>query len=41
MFFTSFKEINKWRRDVNRLLSKVINRLRKELDKLLSKVKKG
>ena len=41
MFFTSFKEINRWRRDVNRLLSKVINRLRKELDKLLSKAKKG
>ena len=37
MFFTSIKEINWLRKEINRLLSKGINRLRKEIDRLLSK----
>ena len=37
MFFTSIKEINSLRKEINRLLSKQINRLRKEINRLLSK----
>ena len=45
MFFTSIKEINRLRKEINRLFSKVINRLlhkvisrlRKEINRLLSK----
>ena len=37
MFFTSVKEINRLRKEINKLLSKEINRLRKEINSLLSK----
>ena len=37
MFFTSIKEINRFRKRINRLLSKPINMLRKEINTLLSK----
>ena len=37
MFFTLIKEINRLRKEINRLLSKGINRLRKEINRLLSK----
>ena len=37
MFFTSIKEMNRLRKEINRLLSKRINRLRKEINRLLSK----
>ena len=37
MFFNSIKEINRLRKETNRLLSKGINRLRKETNRLLSK----
>ena len=37
MFFTSVKEINRLRKEINRLLHKWINRLRKEIKTLLSK----
>ena len=36
MFFTSIKEINSLRKEVNSLLCKGINRLRKEINRLLS-----
>ena len=37
MFFTSVKEINRLRKEINRLLSKGINRLIKEIIRLSSK----
>ena len=37
MFFTSIQEINRLRKEINRLLSKEINRLRKEINRLLIK----
>ena len=37
MFFTSIREINSLRKEINRLLSKQINRLRKGINRLLSK----
>ena len=37
MFFTSIKEINRFRKEINTLLSKVINSLRKKINRLLSK----
>ena len=37
MLFDSIKEINRSRKEINRLLSKEINRLRKEINRLLSK----
>ena len=38
LFFTSVKEINKLRKEINRLLGKEeINRLRREINRLLSK----
>ena len=37
MFFTSVKEINRFRKEINRSLSKGINRLKKEINRLLSK----
>ena len=35
--FTSIKEVNRLRKEINRLLSKEINRLKKEINRLLSK----
>ena len=37
MFFTSIKQINRLRKEINRLSSKEINRLRKKINRLLSK----
>ena len=35
--FTSIKEVNRLRKEINRLLRKEINRLKKEINRLLSK----
>ena len=37
MFFTSIKEINRLRKEINRLLSKEMNRWRKEIKRFSSK----
>ena len=37
MFFSSIKEINSLRKEINRLLSKRLNRFNKEKNRLLSK----
>ena len=37
MFFPSIKEINKFRKEISRLLSKGINGWTKEINRLLSK----
>ena len=37
MFFTSIKEINRLRKEINRLLNKGIKKLRQEINRPLSK----